>query len=171
MPYGYNGKILHVNLSSSTWEIEEPSETWYRTYVPLSEENVLVFACSVVTGAPLSGFSRYTVAAKSPLTGGFGESEAGGYFGPELKFAGFDAIVFRGRAEKPVYLWVHDGEVEIRDAANIWGKDNWEALEELRKELGDKRIRVASIGPAGERLEKTRICRSGQGQRDPKMAQ
>jgi aldehyde:ferredoxin oxidoreductase len=101
MPYGYNGKILHVNLSSSTWEIEEPSETWYRTYVggsslasyyllkdikpgidPLSEENVLVFACSVVTGAPLSGFSRYTVAAKSPLTGGFGESEAGGYFGP-----------------------------------------------------------------------------------------
>jgi aldehyde:ferredoxin oxidoreductase len=93
MPYGYNGKILHVNLSSSTWEIEEPSETWYRTYVggsslasyyllkdikpgidPLSEENVLVFACSVVTGAPLSGFSRYTVAAKSPLTGGFGEA-------------------------------------------------------------------------------------------------
>jgi len=171
MPYGYNGKILHVNLSSSTWKIEEPSETWYRTYVggsslasyyllknikpgidPLSEENVLVFACSVVTGAPLSGFSRYTVAAKSPLTGGFGESEAGGYFGPELKFAGFDAIVFCGRSEKPVYLWVHDGEVEIRDAANIWGKDNWETLEELRYELGDKRIRVASIGPAGERL-------------------
>jgi aldehyde:ferredoxin oxidoreductase len=171
MPYGYNGKILHVNLSSSTWEIEEPGETWYRTYVggsslasyyllkdikpgidPLSAENVLVFACSVVTGAPLSGFSRYTVAAKSPLTGGFGEAEAGGYFGPELKFAGFDAIVFRGRAEKPVYLWVHDGEVEIRDAANIWGKDNWETLEELRYELDDKRIRVASIGPAGERL-------------------
>ncbi|MCJ7687282.1 MAG: aldehyde ferredoxin oxidoreductase, partial [Desulfobacteraceae bacterium] len=171
MPYGYNGRILHVNLSTGRLEVEEPSEQWYRTYVggsslasyyllknikpgidPLSEENVLVFACSVVTGAPLSGFSRYTLAAKSPLTGGFGETEAGGYFGPELKFAGFDAIVFYGSAEKPVYLWVHDGEVEIRDAANIWGKDNWETLEELRKELGDKRIRVASIGPAGERL-------------------
>ncbi|MDM8556219.1 aldehyde ferredoxin oxidoreductase family protein [Desulfococcaceae bacterium HSG7] len=171
MPYGYNGKILHVNLSASTWEIEEPDENWYRTYVggsslasyyllknikpdidPLSEDNVLVFACSVVTGAPLSGFSRYTVAAKSPLTGGFGESEAGGYFGPELKFAGFDAIVLYGRAPKPVYLWVNNGEVEIRDAADIWGKDNRETLETLCKELGDKRIRAASIGTAGERL-------------------
>jgi aldehyde:ferredoxin oxidoreductase len=171
MPYGYNGRVLHVNLTDASWEVEEPGEVWYRTYVggsslaayyllknikagidPLSEENVLVFACSVVTGAPLSGFSRYTVAAKSPLTGGFGEAEAGGYFGPELKFAGFDAIVFYGRASKPAYLWLHDGDVEIRDAANLWGKDNWETLEGLREELGDKRIRVASIGPAGERL-------------------
>ena len=171
MPYGYNGKILHVNLSNESWEVEEPSEQWYRTYMggsafasyyllknlqagtdPLSPDNVLVFACSVVCGAPLSGFNRYTVAAKSPHTGGFGESEAGGYWAPELKFAGFDAIVIKGRAAKPTYLWIHDEEVEIRDASMVWGLDNWETLEQLRQEVGDKRARVASIGPAGEQL-------------------
>jgi aldehyde:ferredoxin oxidoreductase len=171
MPYGYNGLILHVNLSDSSWKVEEPAESWYRTYVggsslsayyllkyikpgvdPLSPQNVLVFACSVVTGAPLSGYSRYTVAAKSPLTGAFGRTEAGGYFGPELKFAGYDAIVIRGKSPNPVYLYIHDGEVEIRDATNLWGLDNWETLEEIRKESGEKMVRVASIGPAGERL-------------------
>jgi len=169
MPFGYNGKILHVNLTDSTWEIEEPNENWYRTYVggsslaayyllkylkpgvdPLSDENVLVFACSVVTGAPLSGFSRYTVAAKSPLTGALGRTEAGGYFGPELKFSGFDAVVVRGRAPKPVYLYIKDGQVEIRDAAALWGQDNWVTLEKIIEETGEKRVRVASIGPAGE---------------------
>jgi aldehyde:ferredoxin oxidoreductase len=171
MPFGYNGKILHVNLTDSSWEIEEPGENWYRTYVggtalaayyllkclkpavdPLSEENVLVFACSVVTGAPLSGYSRYTVAAKSPLTGAIGRTEAGGYFGPELKFAGFDAIVVRGRAPKPVYLYVNEGKVEVRDAAAIWGQDNWKTLEKIREETDEKMVRVASIGPAGERM-------------------
>jgi len=171
MPYGYNGKILHVNLTQATWEIEEPDITWYRTYVggpvlaayyllkhlkpgtdALSPDNVLVFALSTVTGAPVSGFSRYTVAAKSPLTGAFGRAEAGGYFGPELKFAGFDAIVFYGKAEKPVYLWVHDGEVEIHDASSVWGKDNLQTLRILEEELDDKRIRVASIGQAGEQM-------------------
>ncbi len=171
MPYGYNGKILHVNLTDSSWEIEEPSEDWYRTYVggsalaayyllkhikpgtdPLSPENVLVFACSAVTGASLSGYSRYSVAAKSPLTGAFGRTEAGGYFGPELKFAGFDAVVVRGRAPKPVYLYINDGEVEIRDATPIWGRDNWATLEKIREDTGEKMVRVASIGPAGERM-------------------
>ncbi len=170
MPFGYNGKILHVNLTDSTWEIEEPGENWYRTYIggsslaayyllkllkpgvdPLSAENVLVFACSVVTGAPLSGYSRYSIAAKSPLTGAFGRTEAGGYFGPELKFAGFDAIVVQGRAPKPVYLYLKDGDVEIRDAAAIWGQDNWRTLERIREDTGEKMVRVASIGPAGER--------------------
>jgi len=136
MPYGYHGKILHVNLNDSSYEIEEPSENFYRTYVggggigayyllrglkpgtdPLGADNILVVALSVITGAPLSGFSRYTIAAKSPLTGGFAETEAGGYFGPELKFSGYDAIVIKGKAPKPVYLWIRNGEVEIRDAA------------------------------------------------------
>lgn len=171
MPFGYNGKILHVDLTRRTFEIEEPGEKWYRTYMggsafasyyllklltpgtdPLSPENVLVFACSVVTGIPISGWNRYTVAAKSPLTHAYGESEAGGFFGPELKFAGYDAIVVTGRAERPTYLFVKDGEVRFRDAAAVWGLDNHRTLERIQQEVDDKRVRVASIGPAGERL-------------------
>lgn len=171
MPYGYNGKILHVDLNASSFTVEEPPESFYRTYMggsglasyyllkgigpgtdPLGPDNLLVFACSVVTGAPLSGFSRYTVAAKSPLTGGFGEAEAGGYFGPELKFAGYDAIVIRGRAPRPVYLWIHNGKVEIRAADALWGLGNAETLDRIREDVDQPRARVASIGPAGERL-------------------
>ena len=171
MPFGYNGKILHVDLTQQKWHVEEPGEKWYRTYMggsafasyyllkmlktgidPLSPENVLVFACSVVTGAPISGWNRYTVAAKSPLTHAFGESEAGGFFGPELKFAGFDAIVIQGRAATPTYLFIKDGEVQFRDAKEVWGLDNFETLLRIQAEVGDKRVRVASIGPAGERL-------------------
>jgi aldehyde:ferredoxin oxidoreductase len=92
------------------------------------------------------------VAAKSPLTGAFGEAEAGGWWIPELKFAGFDAIVIKGKANRPVYLWIHDGEAEIRDASQLWGKYSKETQEEIRKELGDERIRIALIGPAGEKL-------------------
>ena len=171
MLFGYNGKILHVDLTQQEWRVEEPGEKWYRTYMggsafasyyllkllkpgvdPLSPENVLIFACSVVTGAPISGWNRYTVAAKSPLTHAFGESEAAGYFGPELKFAGFDAIVIQGRAAKPTYLFIKDGEVQFRDAKDVWGLDNFETLLRIQEEVGDKRVRVASIGPAGERL-------------------
>lgn len=171
MPFGYNGKILHVDLTKQECRVEEPSEKWYRTYMggsafasyfllkllkpgidPFSPENVLVFACSVVTGAPISGWSRYTVSAKSPLTHAFGESEAGGYFGPELKFSGFDAVVIQGRAEKPAYLFIKDGEIEFRDAKNVWGLDNFETMLRIQQEVGDKRVRVASIGQAGERL-------------------
>lgn len=171
MPYGYNGRILHVDLSQgSTW-IEEPSEAWYRRYLggrgigafyllkelapnvePLSAENLLIFAASVVTGLPFPGNARASVVAKSPLTGGFGEAEAGGNWGPELKFAGFDAVVIRGRAPRPVYLWLHDGEVEIRDASFLWGLTTRETTRRLQAELGDDRIKVACIGPAGERL-------------------
>ncbi|MBN2439432.1 MAG: aldehyde ferredoxin oxidoreductase family protein, partial [Deltaproteobacteria bacterium] len=171
MPFGYNGKILHIDLTVQEWRVEEPGEKWYRTYMggsafasyyllkllkpgidPLSPENVLIFACSVVTGAPISGWNRYTVAAKSPLTHAFGESEAAGFFGPELKFAGFDAIVIRGRAAKPVYLFIRDGEVQFRDAKDVWGLDNYKTLLRIQEEVGDQRVRVASIGPAGERL-------------------
>ena len=171
MPYGYNGKVLHVNLNDLSYEIEEPSETFYRTYFgggglsayyllknlkpgtdPLGPENILIIALSVITGAPLSGFSRYTVAARSPLTGAFAETEAGGYFGPELKFAGYDAIVIQGKAPKPVYLWINEGKVEIRDAEAVWGLENGDALDKIREEVGEPKARVASIGTAGERL-------------------
>jgi len=171
MAHGYNGKILVVDLTTETHEVREPEERWYRTYFggtgivaetlltedltkvdPLGPENVMVFACSVVTGAPISGFNRYSVGARSPLTGGFARTEAAGFFGPELKFAGFDAILVRGAAKAPVYLWINDGQVEVRDASDLWGLDNWETLEQLRESTGEKRVRVLSIGPAGENL-------------------
>lgn len=171
MPFGYNGKILHVDLTQQVFHVDEPEEKWYRTYMggsgfasyfllklvkpgidPLSPDNVLIFAGSVVTGVPISGFNRFTAAAKSPLTGAYGESEAGGYFGPEMKFAGFDALVIYGRAPKPTYLYIRDGQVELRDANSVWGLNNWETLLKVQEELGDKHVRLASIGQAGENL-------------------
>ena len=170
MPTGYNGKILRVNLTSGAIREETPEEIVYRTYMggsalssyyllkeqkagvdPLGPENKLLFMSSVISGAPLMGLTRYTVAARSPLTGAFGEAEAGGYFGPELKMAGFDGVIIEGRSAKPVYLWIKDGRAEIRDASRIWGKDTGEAEKLIREELGDNRIRVAQCGPAGEK--------------------
>ena len=172
MAYGYNGKILRVDLGKESISVEEPPKNFYCRYLgggtlalyyllrelkpksdPLGPENILVFAGSVISGTPAAGLSRFSVAAKSP-TGSFGEAEAGGWWIPELKFAGFDAIVIKGRANRPVYLWVHDGEAEIRDGSKIWGKFPKETQDEIRKELGDDRIRVALIGPAGEKLVK-----------------
>ncbi len=171
MPTGYNGKILRVNLTTGAISEEVPPEIVYRTYMggsalssyyllkelnagvdPLGPENKLVFMSSVISGAPLPGLTRYTVAARSPLTGAFGEAEAGGFFGPELKMAGFDGVIVEGKAAKPVYIWIKDGKAEIRDASKIWGKDTGEAERLIREELGDNRIRVAQCGPAGEKL-------------------
>jgi aldehyde:ferredoxin oxidoreductase len=169
--YGYNGKILRVDLSTQTITEEQPPQILYRRYLgggafslyyllnelkpqvdPLGPENVLIFAASAVTGNPAVGFSRFSVAAKSPITGAFGESEAGGWWGPELKFAGFDAIVIKGKADKPVYLWIHNGKAEIRDASHLWGQKTRETQEMIRKEIGDERVRIALIGPGGEKL-------------------
>ena len=171
MTYGYWGKILRVDLTKSEIHVEERDELWYRIYMggacmgayyllremepsvdPLSPENIMVFAPSVVTGTPAPGFSRHAVIAKSPLTGLISDSQAGGFWGPELKAAGFDAIVVKGKAESPVYLWAHDGQAEIRDASPLWGKTTGEAQEMIREELEDKRVRVLLIGPGGEKL-------------------
>ena len=171
MPFGYNGKILRVGLSKREIKVEEPDEYFYRTYGggsclgayyllkemspgvdPFSPDNIIVFAGSVVNGAPVPGFARSGIVFKSPLTGAIADSQAAGYFGPELKFSGFDAIVIKGKSEKPAYLWVHDGEAEIKDASSIWGKTTGEAQDTIRKELGDERIIVAGIGQAGENL-------------------
>jgi aldehyde:ferredoxin oxidoreductase len=171
MTFGYHNKILHVDLTSGELEVEQPGEDFYRTYMggsalglyyllrdtppgidPLGPENVLVLALSVLTGAPISGQSRMTAVAKSPLTDAVGDSQAGGFFPAEMKFAGFDAIVIKGRAEQPVYLWVHDGEAELRRAEHLWGKVTGEAEALIREELDDKRIEIAQIGPAGENL-------------------
>jgi len=169
MRNGYNGKILHVDLTDPRWWIEEPDDLIYRKYLggsalssyfllrdlkpgvdPLGPDNLLIFMTSVINGFPLSGASRYSAAGKSPLTGGFGESEAGGYWGPELKRAGFDGIILHGRASHPVYLFIHDGECEIRDARRYWGQLSGEVQEGLEEEIGDKRICVLQTGIAGE---------------------
>jgi aldehyde:ferredoxin oxidoreductase len=170
MAHGYNGKILHVNLTSGQLSVEEPDEAFYRKYMggsalamhyllkempagvdPLDPDNVLVLALSVLTGTAVSGQSRMTAAAKSPLTGAIGDSQGGGFFPAELKFAGFDAMVIKGKAEKPVYLWINEGNYELRDASHLWGKITGEAEASIKEELGDKKVEVLQIGPAGEK--------------------
>lgn len=169
MPYGYTGKILRVDLTHRKIEIEMRGDAFYRTYLggrgmvayyllnelprgvePLSAENVLVFAAGPLTGAAVSGQGRNGVGAKSPLTDGFGNAEGGGYWGAELKRAGFDGVIVTGRADKPVYLWIKDGGAEIRDASHLWGKTTGETEDAIRAELNDRAIRTALIGPAGE---------------------
>jgi aldehyde:ferredoxin oxidoreductase len=134
MPFGYNGKILHVDLTTGTLRVEEPGEAFYRRYMggsalgmyyalklipaqadALGPENVLVLGLGVTTGAAISGQSRVTATAKSPLSNAIGDAQAGGFWPAEAKSAGFDAFVFTGKAEKPVYLWVQDGEAELRE--------------------------------------------------------
>src|SRR5215471_541836 len=169
--HGYWNKILHVNLGDQRTWIEEPGDVFFRRYAggrgliahyllkhvprgadPLGPDNILVIAPGVITGAPVPGAGRHSVGAKSPLTGGFGESESGGYWGAELKRAGWDGIVVHGVSATPVYLWINDGAIEIRDASHLWGKITGEVEDAILAELGDPRIRVAQIGPAGENL-------------------
>jgi len=118
----------------------------------MGSENKLIFALGPVTGLILPGAARNCVGCKSPLTGGIAKAESGGYWMAELKRAGFDAIIVEGKADKPVYLWVHDGQVEIKDAAHLWGKEVLETQNTIRAELGDNRIQAAMIGPGGENL-------------------
>ncbi|RLT43641.1 MAG: aldehyde ferredoxin oxidoreductase [Chloroflexi bacterium] len=168
---GYWNKILHVDLTAGMTRIEEPGDAFFRLYGggrglighyllkyvptnadPLGPDNVLIFAPGVLTGAPVPGAGRHSVGAKSPLSNGFGESEAGGFWGAELKRAGWDAIVVHGASTKPVYLSINDETVEIRDAMHLWGKITGDVEDILKEEIGDPRVRVAQIGPAGENL-------------------
>jgi aldehyde:ferredoxin oxidoreductase len=163
-------KILHVDLTNRSTRVEEIPETVLRRHLgggalasylllrdmrpgvdPLGPDNQLVFMTSVINGLSLSGTNRYTAAAKSPLTNGYGESEAGGWWGPELRAAGYDGIVVHGRAAAPTYLWIKDGQVEFRDASRLWGQLSGEVQDGIEQELGDKRVRVLQTGIAGER--------------------
>jgi aldehyde:ferredoxin oxidoreductase len=169
MASGYWGRILHVDLTSGRSWTEEPDETFYRknmggrafiAHYLLDEtpagidafdpQNRLIFAMGPLTGTPVPGAGRHSVGAKSPLNNGFGESEAGGFWGAELKKAGWDGIVVEGRAERPVYLWINDQTVELRDAGHLWGKLTDQVEERIRADHGDKWIRVAQCGIAGE---------------------
>ena len=171
MVNGYTGNILRVDLTDGKISIENPDKIFYRRYIggegfvayyllkelmpgidPLGPENKLIFANGPLTGFAIPGTGRNSVGAKSPLTGGFGEAEVGGYWGAELKHAGFDAIIVEGKAKDPVYLWIKDGIAELRNANHLWGKLTGQAQEIIQKELGDNLIRVAQIGPGGERL-------------------
>lgn len=171
VPGGYNGQILRVNLSENSLSTEPIDELFCRKYLggagfvtyflwrempagidPLGPENRLIFALGPLTGITLPGSGRNCVGAKSPLSGGIAKSEVGEFWGAELKRAGYDAVIVEGRADRPVYLWVHDGAASIRDASHLWGQPTKETQEAIREELGDRRIRVAGIGPAGENL-------------------
>ncbi|MCK5155361.1 MAG: aldehyde ferredoxin oxidoreductase family protein [Spirochaetales bacterium] len=171
MPYGYNGKILRINLFTSDVKVEEPGEKFFRKYLggrgiisyfllkeipkgadPLGKENKIIFSTSIATGAPVPGFGRHSIGAKSPLTGFYGESESGGFWGPELKFAGFEAIIVEGNSPKPVYISIKNEKVEIKDAAHLWGKETGDADDLIKQELEDKKVKTLIIGPAGENL-------------------
>ena len=169
MPKGYSRKMLRVNLTTGRVSVEEHDDLFYRRYLggwgfvayyllkelkpgidALGPENKLIFAPGIFTGAPLSGSGRSAVGAKSPVTGGFGEADVGGYFGADLVRAGWDALIVEGKAEKPVYISIVDDRVEIKDACRLWGKDTIEKQRILVEELGDRRTRFATIGKAGE---------------------
>jgi aldehyde:ferredoxin oxidoreductase len=171
MLFGFAGKILHVDLTSGNITVEQPSEEFYKTYLggsamgtyylfkntpagadPLGPENTLTLMISPTTGVSISGNSRMTATAKSPETGLIGDSQAGGFFPAELKFSGFDGIVLKGKSPKPVYLWVHDGEAELKDAAHLWGRITGDVEKIIRDELGDPKVEIAQIGPSGENL-------------------
>jgi aldehyde:ferredoxin oxidoreductase len=170
VPNGYWDRILHVDLSSGRTWVESLGEAFWRRQLggrtliahylllevpvgadPLGPDNVLVFAAGILTGLPFPGAGRHSVGAKSPLTGAFGEAEAGGFWGAELRHAGWDGIVVRGRADRPVYLWIKDDQVEVRDAAHLWGSETGDVEDALRAELGDRLVRVAQCGVAAER--------------------
>jgi aldehyde:ferredoxin oxidoreductase len=170
MPHGYNGKILHVDLTAGTLTVETPPESFYRTYMggsamglyyilkempagvdPLAPENVLTIFTGVTTGASVSGQSRVNINAKSPISGAIGDSQGGGFFPAEMKFAGFDGLVVKGKSPKPVYLWIKDGVAALKDAAHLSGKVTGEAESALKQELGDDKVEVLQHGPAAEK--------------------
>jgi aldehyde:ferredoxin oxidoreductase len=167
----FAGQVLQIDLSSGKIWVDKPEPSFYRNYIggrnlilhylltempagtdPLGPDNLLIFAPGLLTGTALPGTGRHAVGGKSPLTGALGSGEAGGWWGAELKRAGFDAVVIRGRAKSPAYVWIRDGAVEIRDASALWGRLTAETQAHIRQELGDEKIRVAQIGPAGEKL-------------------
>ena len=164
------GKILFVDLSTGELKEETPNEQFYRDFIggygigariifsrqkagvdPLGPENILGFMTGPLTGTDFPFGGRYTVViGKSPLTGGRGDANSGGDFGPYLKFSGYDGVFFTGASEKPVYLSIKDGNAELRDATHLWGKDTSETEDILKHDLG-KEVRVSCIGPAGEK--------------------
>ncbi len=169
-PYkGYAGYYLEVDLTKGKVHKKEMEKEWARLYLggsgvaakilwdrtgpetdPLGPDNVLVVGTGPLTGAMFSPSGRMMFAAKSPLTGVWAESHVGGFMGPELKYAGFDFVIINGRSEKPVYLYLKDGDAELRDASHLWGRETDVTTRMLREELKNPTIETAVIGPASE---------------------
>jgi len=188
---GYGGHILRVDLTSGSIHREKTDPAYMLNVIggrglnstrlyeelqrdcdPLTAENMLLIGVGPLTGTLLSASAFMTISGKSPLTGILGDSAAGGFFGAELKLAGYDQVVMTGRCEKPSYLYIADDHVEIRDASHLWGKDIWQTTAAIRKDINDNAVQVAAIGPAGENLVKyatvacnnSRMCgRTGMG--------
>jgi aldehyde:ferredoxin oxidoreductase len=170
MKGGYAGRLLFVDLTKRTISEKPLSEEQARNFVggygigarvlyemmkpradPLGPDNMLGFVSGPLNGTSAFFGGRYTVVCKSPVTGGWNDANSGGFFGPEMKRAGFDAVFVSGVAERPVYMYIKDGKAELRDAQALWGKDTVETQEALIRETGESRLRAALIGPAGER--------------------
>lgn len=166
-----NRKLAFIDLSSGDIEVQEIPRELREKYLggrgldiyllyehlapgvdPLGPQNVCCISAGLLVGTPASASARTHIMAKSPLTGLLGSSNMGGFFAPELRYAGFDHLVIRGAAKKPVYLWIHNGEIEIRDGSSLWGLDTFETQEALREELGDPEVKALAIGVAGENL-------------------
>lgn len=166
---GWTGKLLRVDLTSGNCTAEQIPQEWLNEYIggrgvaarylyeemdptvdPLSPENKLIFATGPLTGTPVPCGARYMVVTKGALTDAITTSNSGGFWGPELKFAGYDLVIIEGCAPKPTYLFIYDDHAELRDAAAYWGRGVFETEDGLRKELGIPQLRISSIGPAGE---------------------
>ena len=168
--YGYSGKVIRIDLTTSAISFEPVTnyarewlggsgiDQWIiykevkRRVSPYSLSNRLTFGAGPLVGTLAPGASRISAGSKNPFTMGMGTSNCGGYFGVELKYAGYDHLIFKGRAKRPVYLFIKDNHVEIKDATHLWGKTTWQTVDAIRQELRDERIHVLSIGPAGENL-------------------
>lgn len=170
--FGFWGRILRVNLTTMKTSLEELDPKLYRVYMggrnialhylikelppkvqPLEEENKVIFMTSCTTGAPISGQARHTAATLSPLTGGLADSQSGGWWGAELKFAGWDGIIIEGKAADKVYINIEDDKVEILNANDLWGKETGE-VQTILQDKHTKKSRIIQIGPAGENLVK-----------------
>lgn len=173
MPYGYHGKILEVDLTEKKFSERPISEEDARKYFlgsglpakilledfdltvdPLSPENPMIMLAGLLTGTTVPTGCKMSVCGLSPLTGIWAEATGGGHFPDSLKATGYDGIIFTGKSEKPVYLWLSNDEKEIRDAGHLWGKDAYEVSDLLKEEIGDKKVKVAAIGRGGETLSK-----------------
>ena len=177
---GWTGKRLRVDLTTGKIIKEDIPSEELRRYMgglglganllfnevkpgidPLGPENIFVMGAGPFNGTCLPCSGRWTIVSKSPQTGGYGDGSIGGDFGAEVKYAGLDQIVLQGKSPKPVYLWISNDTIELRDASHLWGKDTWETHHALIDELGDHEVKSTVIGPAGENLVRTAVIVTG----------